>query len=206
MVVSIFSLGTPAEKTEKLSELLVDEQGKQGLNEIKELLEMTEAEFDCSLARGLSYYTGTVIEIFLKKGNIKSAVAAGGRYDKLISSFLSSKQEYPAVGISFGLDVLNDAIKKKSKQTVTQLFIIPINTQKESMKICQKFRDAGIKTEIDIMDRGPSKNLKYANSKSIPFIAFIGEDELKKGKVKLKDMNSGKEKFLSVDDAIAEIK
>jgi len=202
--------GTVSEKLERLSELLVDEEGKQGIKEIKELFDLIEDKniiFDTSLARGLSYYTGTVFEVFLKKDEIKSAIAAGGRYDKLISSFLNTKQEYPAVGISFGLDVITDTLKEKqAKKTVTQLYVIPINTFKESLKIAQCFRDAGIKTEIDLMSRGPSKNLQYANSKLIPFVAIIGEEEIKQNKIKLKDMKSGKEKLTTVDVAIADLK
>jgi len=198
--------GSTLEKIEQLSGLLADAEGAQGLEELKDLFSFVKAEnviFDVSLARGLSYYTGTVFEVFTKKGEITSALAGGGRYDKMISSFLNTKQEYPAVGISFGLDVLTDILQQKqAKKTVTKLYIIPINTFNESLAFAETCRNAGIPTEIDLMSRGPSKNLQYANSKNIPYVAFIGEEEIAQQKIKLRDMNSGKEELLTIDLAL----
>ena len=116
--------------------------------------------FEPSLARGLAYYTGTVFEVYAKE--LDSAITAGGRYDKLIGSYLGGKQEYPAVGISFGLDRLIDVMKQLSDvpmKTETQLLIIPMNeTKKDSYAIASQFRAAGINTDIDMMGRNISKN------------------------------------------------
>jgi len=163
-----------------------------------------EFDFDVSLARGLSYYTGTVIEVYLKNSSVKSAVCAGGRYDKMIGSFLG-KGDYPAVGISFGLDRVYDAYVEKNKsqqKTVTKVYIAPINTLKESLKIAEELRNENIKVDIDLSGKGPSKNLKYANSLGIPYVLFIGDEELKERKVKLKDMNSGKEQLMSAEELV----
>ena len=199
--------GTNKEKLSKLKKIITSDVGKQGLEELETLFKdlnsyKAKTTFDLSLARGLAYYTGTVFEIFLINSEIKSAIAAGGRYDNMISQLLDTKKEFPAVGISFGLDVLSDAIKTKNKSSVAQLYIIPIQTQKESLKIAQRLRENNIKIAFDIMKRGISKNLDYANSLGIPYVLFIGPDELKKDKLKLKNMETGKEEYLSINNLI----
>ena len=167
-----------------------------------------EADFDVSLARGLSYYTGTVIEAFLKNSSIKSAVCAGGRYDKMIVSLIG-KNEYAAAGISFGVDRIYDAIIKTSKtteKTTAKVYIIPIKTLDESVQIAQKLRSSGINTDIDLADKGPSKNLEYANSLGIPYVIFVGKKELQDNKLKLRDMKTGKEEMLSFEEIIGRLK
>lgn len=195
----------------EFNDILTTSEGKQGINELKELFEYLEAmsapvQFDPTLARGLSYYTGTVFEAFLKQGEITSAIAGGGRYDDMIGSFLADKKSYPAVGISFGLDVLQDCMHSDAPKTNTQAFIIPINTIKESAAIATELRKAGINTEMDIQGRNLSKNLKYANSKGIPYVIFAGEEELLNDKVKLKDMKSGEELLITISEAAKKIR
>lgn len=196
---------------EEIKGQIDNEEGKQGIKELKDLLtflkEMdVKIKVDISLARGLAYYTGTVFEVFLKDEKIKSSLAGGGRYNKMIQQFLNSKQEYPAVGISFGLDIICDVITKEEKQTVADVFIIPIFTQKESLKIAQMLRKGNIKTDIDVMERNISKNLNYANDKNIPFVIICGPDELEKSKVKLKDMKLGEERLIDIDNIVEVLK
>jgi histidyl-tRNA synthetase len=188
--------------------LLEKEIESDGINEIKTLLDLLKSynvkvNFDPRLARGLSFYTGTVFETFLKNNKVSSAIASGGRYDKIIGKLLNSPQDYPAVGISFGLDRIFDALiaakKLEVKNSETLVFIIPIKTQNECIKISQELRKVGIATEVDITNKGISKNLNYANSCDIPYVIFIGEKELKVNKLKLRDMVSGKEQELSLD-------
>ena len=198
--------GTNNEKINKIKKTI---KKSEVIGEIEELFSLlnilnVNAEFDVSLARGLSYYTGTVIEVYLKNSKVKTAVCAGGRYDKMIGSFLG-KGNYPAVGISFGLDRVYDAYVEKTKamqKTVTLIYIIPINTIKESLKIAEELRNENVKVDIDLTGKGPSKNLQYANSFGIPYVLFVGEEELKQGKVKLKDMNSGKEQLMKADELV----
>ena len=193
----------------KISELKKIIKNSDGLKEMEELLGYLKilninVEFDVSLSRGLSYYTGPVFEVYLKNSDVKSSVCAGGRYDKMIGALLG-KGDYPATGISFGLDRLYDAYieKKKTKQkTVTKAYIIPIGMLNEALKTAQKLRDNNIKVDIDLMQRGVSKNLNYANSMRIPYVIFIGEDEVKQGKVKLRDMGTGEEKLISIDEVV----
>lgn len=198
---------------EKMSQLRNILRKSEGLAEIEQLLGYLknlnlEAEFDVSLARGLAYYTGMVVEAYLKGSSVKSAVCAGGRYDNMIGNFLG-KGSYPSVGISFGLDRIYDALAEKEEcmlKTNTKAYVIPIKTPDESIKIAQQLRDAGINTEIDIMGRGPSKNLEYANSRGIPYSVFVGRRELAENKLKLRDMKTGKEEMLSISSLIGKLR
>ena len=199
-IVSVISVsGTNKEKIEKISKKI----NKQGINEIKEVFKYfgKEVEFDPTLARGLSYYTGTVFEIVLQDKTLGCSLGGGGRYDNMIGSF-AGREEIPAVGISFGLEPMNAVMetKEKQKKTLTQVYVIPIKTTEKSIKIAKKLRDEGIKTDIDIMGRNISKNLNYANKMEIPYVIFIGEEELKQNKLKLRDMKTGKEKLLKIDE------
>ncbi len=205
--------GTNLEKIKALESEFETDEGKIGVNEIRELFSyLQDADnvvFDLSLARGLAYYTGTIFEVFLNKSEIKSAIAAGGRYDKMIGKFLAKEKDFPAVGISFGLDVIVDALnlmKKQKQKSVADVYIIPIKTLPESLRIATKLRKADIKADIDLMGRGISKNLDYANSLGIPNVIFIGDDELRQQKIKLRNMESGKEELVSVEEAIKLLK
>jgi len=123
----------------------------------------------------------------------------------MIGSF--SNKEIPATGISFGLEPLSLALNKEEEEkTNTELFIIPIKTTERSLKIAKKLRDSEIKTDIDLNNKNISKNLNYANKKNIPFVLFIGKEELKKNKFKLRDMKTGKEQSLTLDKLIKSLK
>ena len=206
-IIKIINIkGNNREKIIKIKKII---KNSDGLNEIQELISLlnilkVNVDFDVSLARGLAYYTGTVIEALLQKSSVKTSVAGGGRYDKMIGSFLG-KGEYPAVGISFGVDRIYDAYVEKNKvvqKTVTKVYIIPINTFKESLKIAEELRNENVDVDIDLLGKGPSKNLQYANSLGIPYVIFVGKDELKQNKIKLKDMNSGKEQLMSAEELV----
>lgn len=196
---------------EKINFLRKEIKDAEALKEITEILDILDfVEFDLSLARGLSYYTSTVFEVFLKNSDIKSSIAAGGRYDKMIGNLLESNQPYPAVGISFGLSIIIDALKlqrkEQQKKTVTKCYIIPINTQQQCLDLASKLRKKGINTEVDINKKSISKNLDYANYYKIPFVIIVGEDELKKQKYKLKEMEKGNEKLLDEKELLKELK
>ncbi|MFP4111437.1 MAG: histidine--tRNA ligase [Candidatus Woesearchaeota archaeon] len=215
-IKEIFSIeGSNKKKLEAVSKEITDQEGKEGVKELEELFGLldsygiTNYDLELSLSRGLAFYTGTVFETFLVNNEIKSAVASGGRYDDIIPKFLDSKMDFPAVGISFGLNRIYDALKDKekaAKKTVTKVFVVPIGLDKKAISIVEKLRESGINSEIDLTGRGISKNLKYANSKGIPYVLIVGENELKESKFKLKDMISGEEKTLSLDSIISKIK
>ncbi|MBD3202690.1 histidine--tRNA ligase, partial [Candidatus Woesearchaeota archaeon] len=207
--------GTRDSRIDKLKKLIDNDTGKQGIKELEELFEYLDFlkvksyEFNHTLARGLGYYTGPIYEAFLKDSKITSSVVGGGRYDEYIGNFLGKTREIPATGLSFGLEPITEAVKLRQKEfpkSVSQVFIIPIGTKEKSLEILQTLRKAGINVETDVMKRGISKNLDYANVMGIPYVIFIGENELKQDSVKLKHMKSGKEEMVKLDELVSSLK
>jgi len=208
--------GNILDNIKELKKLISNDIGKEGIKEIEELFsyftkkEKENIKFNSSLARGLSYYTGTVFEGFLRDSEITSSICGGGRYDEMIQMLMQSKDALPAVGISFGLVPIMEEIKRKQtdfKKTVTQIYVVAIgDTAVDAIKIASDIRKAGLNCEVDLMNRNISKNLKYANGKQIPFVLFVGEKELKSGKLKLRDMKSGKEKNIASKNLIKDVK
>ncbi len=175
------------------------EVGRQGLVELCELFALLDAYnvknavFSPELSRGLNYYTGTVYEVFLEKGEVASSLAAGGRYDNMIGDF-SGREKTPAVGISFGLDVIGEALSGKPYQSPIRAFVMPIGeTQKECIQLAQNLRSAGVNVLLDLAGRGVSKNLKWAAGQGIAFAVIIGEKEVTQGKFTVRDLTSGTE-------------
>ncbi|MBI2141319.1 histidine--tRNA ligase [Candidatus Woesearchaeota archaeon] len=219
LVLMITVQGSNSEKMQKLEKEVNSNEGKEGVEELRQMLEcldnQTNVEFDPSLARGLAYYTGTVFEAFLNEPKkpqlkeIKSAVAAGGRYDKMIGNFVGGGREYPAVGISFGLDIIEDALLlsgREKKRTTTSVYVVPIKAVAEAQKIAAKLRQEGISTDIDMSNRDVKRNLEYAAAAGMPYVVFVGEKEVKEGKLKVRNMKSGEEKVVSLSEAAEELK
>jgi len=148
-----------------------------------------EFTFQPTLARGLSYYTGTVFEVKTKE--FKESILGGGSY--IINNIQST-------GISFGLERISQLAKTDLDNV--KLVVISINQDKESIKILQELRKNNISC---LMIDKISKALEYANAKVIPYSLFIGEDEIKKKKFKLRDMKTGKEKMLSADQIVKKL-
>ena len=188
---------------------------KEGIMEIDELLGyLSESgildiiRFTPCLARGLEIYTGTVYEVFLKDGSITSSVGAGGRYDKIIGAFLNNGMEYPAVGMTFGLDVIFEALSVKNNidpSPPVDVFIIPIGTEKEALSIAVALRKSGVKTDMEMGGRKLRKSLDYANKLGIPYVLILGEDELKNNSVKFRDMKAGTERTVMLNDLKPEL-
>ncbi len=194
--------GNNKEKLNSIKKFIKD---NQGIKEFEELIKYApQIEFDLSLARGLSYYTGSIFEVKLKNSEMKVTVASGGRYDNMIGDFLQNGQKYPAVGISFGLDRIELLMKAEGK-TLTKVYVIPIKQTEKASEIVQELRNNSINSDMDLMDRSISKNLDYANTYGIPYVVFVGEDEVKKNKFKLRDMKSGKEELLDIKDIVKKL-
>ncbi len=153
-------------------------------------------EFSSYMVRGLSYYTGNVFELKLEG---KSSVGGGGRYDRVVGKFLG--KQIPAVGISFGLERLMDLTK--IEPDTTQAIVISIDQEKEAIKVTQKMRKEGISTLITKEKIG--KALEYADSYGIQNAIFIGSDEVKKKKLKLRNMKTGKEEYLTEKQIISRL-
>ncbi|MEK6948122.1 MAG: histidine--tRNA ligase [Nanoarchaeota archaeon] len=191
---------------EKLEFLKTKLNNKEGINEMEELAKyVPEVYFDPSLARGLSYYTGIIFEVKLKNSEVKSTITSGGRYDNIIGNFIGNNQKYPAIGISFGLDRIELAIKER-KVEITKAYVIPIKQIEKSMEIVKELRDNGINSDVDLIGRSISKNLEYANTLGIPYVVIIGENEVKENKYTLRDMTTGKEEKLSVNELVKKLK
>jgi histidyl-tRNA synthetase len=164
-------------------------------NEIKELkdflaLYKVDVKFSPSLARGLSYYNGSIFEI--KTKDIKETICAGGSY--MVNDIQST-------GISFGLDRLE--ILANVKVETKKILIISLEQDKKAIEISENIRKKGI--SCSIFYGKPSKALEYASSLKFPFVIFIGEEEAKTKKLKLRDMKTGKENLILEKDLEKEI-
>lgn len=183
---------------------------EEGIKELEELVYYIEASgikeicrFSPCLARGLEIYTGTVFEIFLTDGSISSSLSGGGRYDKIIGAFLDNGREYPAVGITFGLDVIYAALEAKVIKQDTppvKVYIIPMGTEIESLKLTTRLRRKGISADLEMERKKLKKSLEYASKQGIPYVIVIGEDEMKSGKVRIKNMEKGTEAEVPLDE------
>jgi len=208
-----FNGGTNEEILEKLGSVLKD---KEGINELKELFSYTKEfkiknlNLNISLARGFSYYTGSIFEVFVDNETINSSLAGGGRFDEMVGRFMDSKTEVPAVGIAFGLDVIIDTLRLNNKlgrkKSVVEAYIIPIKKTMESIPILNELREAGINADMDLSGKSVGKNIDFVDKLNIPYSIFVGENELKSKKVKLKNMQTGEEKELSLKEVISTIK
>ncbi|MDP3989978.1 MAG: histidine--tRNA ligase [archaeon] len=213
-IKKLFSFISDKTTLSSIKKNLTDEGGKEGIRELEiilnylKLLKIKEIDFDVSLARGQAYYTGTVIEAYATKSTVNSSIAGGGRYDQMIGNFVGGNREIPAVGVSFGLTPLMEVLKNKTpltKKTVAKVLVLPINTEEKSILIAQELREKGISVDFALISKGVSKNLEYANSLGISKVLIIGENELKKNKVLLRDMVSGTEQLLSLAQAVKKL-
>jgi histidyl-tRNA synthetase len=216
-IVEIIGIkGNAGEVLEKAEGLIGDIKiGKEGVEELKKLvgylkkMGIENVKVDMSLVRGLDYYTSTIFEAMSSDKKIGS-LAGGGRYDKMIASFSGEKGEVPAVGVGIGteriIDLLKERVGAKAK-TSTRLFVVNVNEKVfgKCLELAQEFRKAGISTQVNLMEKPLSKQLEYANSLGIPFAVIVGEKEIEAGKYKLKNMESGEEKQLKVEEIIKKI-
>jgi len=207
--------GTNEEKLNTLKTVLKDsETGIQGVNELEYILNKLkivgircELELDLTLARGLNYYTGAIIEVKALDVQIGS-ITGGGRYDNLTGIFGLSGVS--GVGISFGadriFDVLNqlDLYPKDSIQN-TQVLFVNFGEKEEAhiLPLILKMRQKGISTEIFPEAAKMKKQMSYADSNKIPYVAIVGENEINENKITLKDMTSGEQKSLTLEECIS---
>ena len=158
---------------------------------------------DFSVMRGFDYYTGMVVEIADANGE-KSAFGGGGRYDKLIGIY--SGKSLPATGISIGIDRVLDVMgfSSSTKQTYAKLFVINVKSSNYSyaLRVANWFRDRGVATDINLSARNISNQLSYANSLKFGYAAIIGDIEEQAGKLKLRDLASGEESVVALEEAL----
>ena len=209
--------GSNEEKMAKLRDLLSSsETGLKGIDELTFVLTKfskmghdCDVEADISLARGLNYYTGTILEVKAKDVEMGS-ISGGGRYDNLTGVF--GMPGLSGVGISFGADRIYDVLNQLDlypstlNDSVDVLFInFGDREAEESMKVIKKFHDKGISAELYPDASKLKKQMGYADAMKIPFVAIIGEDEMNSGMINLKDMRSGEQLTLSPDAIIEKL-
>lgn len=210
--------GSNEEKLATLSTLLASsEVGMKGVEELRYVLTNSEAqqpkgvvELDVSLARGLNYYTGTIIEVKAKDVAIGS-ITGGGRYDNLTGVF--GMPGTSGVGISFGADRIYDVLNTLElypKDTLASTKVLFVNFgEKEgalSLQYVMKLRANGIPAEIYPDSTKMKKQMSYANDKNVAYVAMVGETEMANGTIALKCMETGEQENLTISEVISKLK
>lgn len=207
--------GTNSKKLDKLSALISgSEQGLKGIEELRFILRhlshidlQTEVQVDISLARGLSYYTGAILEVKALDVSIGS-ISGGGRYDDLTGIF--GLKGLSGVGISFGADRIYDVMLaldlfSQADTKGTDLLLVNFGERdaEELIPLTARLRRAGIRTELFPDAIQLKKQLSYANDLGIRYVALVGEEERQQGFITLKDMQEGTQQRLSEAEVIA---
>ena len=210
--------GTNNEKIEFLKSLDVeDENFEMGLQEIQQVYEAIKmfgegenVEIDFKISRGLDYYTGTVYETFITGHEDFGSIASGGRYDNLAGHYTNSK--LPGVGMAIGLTRLFMLLKDNNlldfeERSVADVLILPMGDFNEkAIEISQKLRNSDIKCEIYFEESKFKAKMNFANKIKVPYVLILGEDEVANEYVTLKNMTTGEQQKLSLNDAVNAIK
>lgn len=210
--------GTNDEKLNTIAEVLASsETGLKGVEESRYILDTlkktglkNEIQLDLTLARGLNYYTGAIFEVKALDVQIGS-ITGGGRYDNLTGIF--GMPGISGVGISFGVDRIFDVLNAldaypQDAVVGTQLLFINFGEQETAycLPAVAKAREAGIHTEIYPDSSKMKKQMSYANAKQIPFVALAGENEMAEGKFTLKNMLTGEQQLIAIEELIEKVK
>jgi histidyl-tRNA synthetase len=212
--------GIPAEIISSLKNMNVDNAlFQQGVEELEKVcgyigyfgVPETNFALDLTIARGLDYYTGTIYETILNKYPGIGSVCSGGRYDSLAENYTDKK--LPGVGISIGLTRLFYQLREAGilgaakKATPTRLLVIPMqDTMNQALDFATRIREQGISTEVYFNEGKIGKKFGYADKLGIPYATVIGEDEVKNGQYKLKNMVTGEQETLDLEGIISRLK
>ncbi len=209
--------GSLDERLSALSSLLADTPvGVAGVEELRAVVSGVESlgmkaqlDLDVSLARGLNYYTGTIIEVKALDVQIGS-ITGGGRYDNLTGVFGMSGLS--GVGISFGADRIYDVLNTldlypENTSAASKVIFLNLGADEStvSLKAAKMLRASGIAAEVYPDTVKMKKQMAYADAMRIPFVAIIGETELESGTVTLKDMEAGNQEAVALDDLVARL-
>ncbi len=184
--------------------------GLEGINEIENLTKLSkEFIFDINLARGLSYYTSSIFEVILDQKNIGS-LCGGGRYDDLTEIF--GYKDISGIGISFGIERIYEIMKERnlfpdsiSKKDTVLVCSMSEKYLDDSLKISSILRNNNISTDLYPDNPKLKKQLQYANNNDIPYVIIIGEDEVTSKLFTLKDMETGSQEKLGIDEIISKV-
>ena len=209
--------GSNEDKLKTIEKVLESsEVGLKGVEETRFILDTlnsvglnNEIQLDLTLARGLNYYTGAIFEVKALDTSIGS-ITGGGRYDNLTGIF--GMPGLSGVGISFGADRIYDVLNTLElypKEMLSSTQVLFINFGEKETAYCLPFiaeiRKNGIRAEIFPDKAKMKRQMNYANAKNIPYVVFAGEDEIEKGKLMLKDMQSGEQKLVTAKELIASV-
>jgi len=184
---------------------IVSNEVLTAIGQILKFADKAPIQIDPSLARGLSYYTGTIMEINVP--DLAGSLAGGGRYDGLIGMF--GKEQIPACGLSIGLERILVVMEERgmfppeiaeSAPADVMVTIWSEETIGESLKLAGELRSAGVRVSVYPEPDKFGKQMKYADSIKVPYVAILGESEVAAGKVKLKNMKSGEEALVTASD------
>ena len=209
--------GTNEEKLKTIAQVLDgSETGKKGVEETEYILSIlhavglkNEIQLDLTLARGLNYYTGAIFEVKALDVEMGS-ITGGGRYDNLTGIF--GMPGLSGVGISFGADRIYDVLNTldlypKDSMSTTQILFINFGEKETAycLPIINKVRKEGIHAEIYPDAAKMKKQMSYANAKQIPFVALAGENEMKEGKITLKNMETGEQQMVTPEELMGRL-
>lgn len=167
------------------------------------------ARLDLSLARGIDYYTGPIVEVAVTEPAIGS-LGGGGRYDGLVNTF--SSRPMPATGVSIGIERVFEVVAEfnllRAPKTTASAFVVVFHDDVvDAAGLASRLRLAGIPTDLSLLgDRSVGEQLRYAGRKGIPFAVISGEDERREGTVTVKDLVSGDQSSMTFEDAVALIR
>lgn len=184
--------------------------GLEGINEIENLTKLSkEFIFDINLARGLSYYTSSIFEVILDQKNIGS-LCGGGRYDDLTEIF--GYKDISGIGISFGIERIYEIMKERNlfpdsinKKDTVLVCSLSEKYLDDSLRISSILRNNNITTDLYPDNPKLKKQLQYANNNAIPYVIIIGEDEVTSKLFTLKDMETGSQEKLGIDEIISKV-
>ena len=206
--------GSNSEKLSKIRQILVgSEIGMKGIDEAETIFNLAkqsgvscEIEFDLTLARGLNYYTGAIFEVKAKDVEIGS-ISGGGRYDNLTGVF--GMEGVSGVGISFGADRIYDVLVQlnqfpASAASSTKVLFVNFGAKEEQfcLPLVNQLRNNNISAELFPESAKMKKQMGYADAKQIPFVVIVGENEMAENKVSVKDMKTGEQVKIEVENIV----
>ena len=211
--------GNNEQKIKALEDMNIDNEiFVNGLMELKQVLKFIKifgvaeenVKIDLTIARGLDYYTGTVYETFLNQYRNLGSICSGGRYDNLAGYYTDRKM--PGVGISIGLSrlffqLIDNNIISAENQSISNVLIVSMTDNYEMCaEVATKIRENGLNVQINIENQKIGKKFKYADNLNVKNVIIIGEDEIKNNVVTLKDMVTGNQVSVNIEEAIKIIK
>ncbi len=211
--------GTNSTKLQSLEDMKIENDVfQEGISELREVLKFVQIfgvpekniKLDLTIARGLDYYTGTVYETFLDKYKDLGSVCSGGRYDNLAEYYTNRKM--PGVGISIGLSRLffqltDSNIISANGQSISDVLVISMTEDYEKCaEIARILRESELNVQVNLENQKLGKKFKIADKLNVKFVIIIGEDEIKNDVVSLKNMITGEQTTMKIEETIIAIK